>query len=90
MLLIDKTFVEVDDLGTVTVITDYIEKHIDRTLEMPLVDVKSVQDRKFKVVVDGVNSTGGIAIPALLEKMGVEVVELYCEPNGHSLTILNL
>ena len=79
----DFSFAEVDDLGTVTVITDYIEKHVDRTLEMPLVDVKSVQDRKFKVVVDGVNSTGGIAIPALLEKMGVEVVELYCEPNGH-------
>ena len=79
----DFSFAEVDDLGTVTVITDYIEKHIDRTLEMPLVDIKSVQDRKFKVVVDGVNSTGGIAIPALLEKMGVEVVELYCEPNGH-------
>ncbi len=38
---------------------------------------------KFKVVVDGVNSTGGIAIPLLLERLGVEPVKLFCEPNGH-------
>jgi phosphomannomutase len=48
----------------------------------PLVDVEAVKAAKFKVVVDGVNSSGGI-IPKLLELMGVEVVKLYCEPNGH-------
>src|SRR5690606_38660792 len=77
------SFAEVDDLGTITVKNNYIDIHIDRVLQIPLVDVESVRRKKFKVVVDGVNSTGGVAIPALLKKMGVEVVELYCEPNGH-------
>lgn len=76
-------FAEVDDLGTVVEITDYIDRHIDRVLEMPLVNIDAIKAKKFKVAVDGVNSTGGIAIPALLEKLGVETVELYCEPNGH-------
>ena len=52
-------------------------------LDLPLVNVKAIEKAKFKVVVDGVNSTGGIAIPLLLERLGVEVVKLYCEPNGH-------
>jgi len=77
------SFAEVDDLGTITVKNNYIDIHIDRVLQIPLVDIESVRRKKFKVVVDGVNSTGGVAIPALLKKMGVEVVELYCEPNGH-------
>lgn len=76
-------FAQVDDLGTVVEITDYIDRHIDRVLEMPLVNIDAIKAKKFKVAVDGVNSTGGIAIPALLEKLGVETVELYCEPNGH-------
>ena len=79
----DFNFADVDSLGKIEVITDYIEKHIDRVLEMPLVDVESVKSKKFKVVVDGVNSTGGIAIPSLLKRLGVEVVELYCTPDGH-------
>lgn len=79
----DFNFAEVDDIGNVITIKDYIDRHIDRVLEMPLVDLESVKNKKFKVVVDGVNSTGGIAIPNLLRKMGVDVVELYCEPNGH-------
>jgi phosphomannomutase len=57
--------------------------HIDEVLQLPLVDAEAVAQRKFKVVVDGVNSSGGIIIPNLLEQMGVEVVKLYCEPNGH-------
>jgi phosphomannomutase len=52
-------------------------------LKLPLVDADAVAKRKFKVVVDGVNSSGGIVIPNLLEQMGVEVVKLYCDPNGH-------
>lgn len=76
-------FSEVDDLGTITPITDYMDKHIDEVLNLNLVDVAAVKAKKFKVVVDGVNSSGGIVIPDLLEKMGVEVVKLYCEPNGH-------
>lgn len=76
-------FSDVDSLGTITEINDYMDRHITEVLNLKLVDVNAVKQRKFKVVVDGVNSSGGIVIPALLEKMGVEVVELYCEPNGH-------
>jgi phosphomannomutase len=57
--------------------------HIDEVLNLPLVDIAAVKAAKFKVVVDAVNSSGGIIIPRLLELMGVEVVKLYCEPNGH-------
>lgn len=48
-----------------------------------MVDAEAVRAKKFKVVLDAVNSTGGISIPPLLEKLGCEVIELYCEPNGH-------
>lgn len=76
-------FAEVDDLGTISRNDAYIDIHIDEVLNLPLVDVEVIKAAKFKVVVDGVNSTGGIAIPKLLEELGVEVVKLYCEPNGH-------
>lgn len=76
-------FSEVDDLGEITVNDAYMDIHIDEVLELPLVDAEAVAQRKFKVVVDGVNSSGGIIIPKLLEQMGVEVVKLYCTPDGH-------
>jgi phosphomannomutase len=79
----DFNFAEVDDLGKITPIDNYIDRHIEEVLKLKLVDVEVVKNAGFKVVVDAVNSTGGIAIPALLKKFGVEVVELYCEPNGH-------
>jgi phosphomannomutase len=76
-------FIDVDHLGTITENDAYMDIHIDEVLNLPLVDVEAVKAAKFKVVVDGVNSSGGIIIPKLLELMGVEVVKLYCEPNGH-------
>jgi len=76
-------FAEVDDLGQVTEIKDFIRKHVDHVLNLELVDVTAIKELKIKVVVDGVNSSGGIAIPALLEALGVEVVKLYCDPTGH-------
>lgn len=76
-------FSEVDDLGEITENDAYMDIHIDEVLNLPLVDVAAVKAAHFKVVVDGVNSSGGIIIPKLLELMGVEVVKLYCEPNGH-------
>jgi phosphomannomutase len=79
----DFNFVEVDDLGTITKNDSYIDIHIDEVLELSLVDADAIREKKFKVVVDGVNSTGGIAIPKLLEELGVEVVKLYCDPTGH-------
>ena len=76
-------FSEVDHLGTISENDAYMDIHVDEVLNLPLVDADSVAKRKYKVVVDAVNSSGGIIIPKLLEQMGVEVVKLYCEPNGH-------
>jgi phosphomannomutase len=79
----DFDFSSVDELGTITTNDAYMDIHIDEVLNLPLVDITAVKAAKFKVVVDAVNSSGGIIIPRLLELMGVEVVKLYCEPNGH-------
>ena len=75
-------FSEVDELGKFRKKQNYINKHIKEVLNLELVDVEAIKKAKFKVVVDAVNSTGGITIPVLLKKLGVECVELYCEPNG--------
>lgn len=75
-------FSEVDDLGVYKKKKDFMNKHIDEVLKLDLVDVEAIKNARFKVVVDGVNSTGGIVIPQLLKKLDVECVELYCEPNG--------
>ena len=79
----DFTFAEVDDLGTYTKDNTYLQKHIQEVLNLELVDVDVIKAANFKVVVDGVNSTGGVFIPALLKELNVECVELYCTPNGH-------
>jgi len=79
----DFNYATVDDLGTVTVITNYIDRHVQEVLNMPVTKLSAIKAAGFKAVVDGVNSTGGIAVPALLKALGVEVVELYCEPTGH-------
>ncbi|WP_152285556.1 phosphoglucosamine mutase [Flavicella marina] len=75
-------YAEVDDLGAYTKDRSYVQKHIDAVLDLNLVDVEAVKKANFKVVLDAVNSTGGIFIPALLERLGVECVKLYCDPNG--------
>lgn len=79
----DFDFADVDSLGSISYKNDYIEKHIQEVLNLNLVDLEAIKNANFKVVVDGVNSTGGIAIPALLKALHVECIELYCEPNGH-------
>lgn len=78
----DFEYAEVDDLGTYTTREDGFDIHIQKILDLPMVDAEAIKAKKFKVVLDAVNSTGGISIPPLLEKLGVEVVKLYCEPNG--------
>jgi len=76
------SFAGVDDLGSITR-KDYTKYHIDKVLELPLVDVQAIREKQFKVTVDCVNSVGGIVIPQLLRALGVtDIVELYCEPNG--------
>lgn len=79
----DFNFSEVDHLGEINKNDSYIDIHIDEVLNLSLVDADTIKKAKFKVVVDGVNSTGGIAIPELLNELGVEVVKLYCNPTGH-------
>ncbi|MFT4698767.1 MAG: phosphomannomutase [Flavobacteriaceae bacterium] len=79
----DITFADVDSLGKITKNNAYIDLHIEEILNLPLVNVQAIKEAKFKVVVDGVNSTGGIAVPLLLEALGVHPVKLFCEPTGH-------
>lgn len=79
----DFEFAEVDDLGKYETRDDAFDIHIQKILDLPMVDAEVIKEKKFKVVLDAVNSTGGISIPPLLEKLGCEVVKLYCEPNGH-------
>ncbi len=79
----DFDFATVDKLGKYVKDDSFIEYHISKILELPLVDVDAIKKAKFKIAIDCVNSTGGLAIPALLEKLGVKSVEkLYCEPTG--------
>lgn len=80
----DFIFAEVKKLGGYTQIDDYIDRHIQHVLDLALVDVEAIRARNFRIVVDAVNSTGGIAIPRLLRALGVtEIEEMYCTPDGH-------
>ncbi|WP_299709072.1 phosphoglucosamine mutase [uncultured Pontibacter sp.] len=77
-------FAEVTALGNYTTDDTYFKKHIDAILALPLVDVEAIKAKDFSVAIDCVNSTGGIAIPMLLEALGVNKIEkLFCEPDGH-------
>ena len=76
-------YAPVENIGQVTHLPGYDQKHIDRILELELVNPEIIERAGLKVVVDCVNSVGGLILPALLKQLGVaEVVELYCEPNG--------
>jgi phosphomannomutase len=80
----DFTFAEVKKLGKYTPLEDYIDRHVEHVLGLSLVDKEAIAARKFKVVIDCVNSTGGIALPKLLRALGVEEIEeMYCTPDGH-------
>jgi phosphomannomutase len=76
-------FASVDELGSVSHDDSYLEKHVEAVLNLDLVNPETIRKKRFKIVVDGVNSSGGLAIPGLLKALGAEVVELYCEPTGH-------
>ena len=75
-------FSKVDELGTSIKLKNSINQHIKYVLNLELVKTKKIKSKKLKIVVDAVNSTGGIIIPKLLKKLNIDVVELYCEPNG--------
>ena len=78
----DYSYPEIDGIGRVLRRESFNEEHIRRVLALPLVDVQTVRRRGFRVVVDAVNSVGGIVIPKLLRELGCEVIELNCEPTG--------
>ncbi|MET3113719.1 phosphomannomutase [Pedobacter sp. CG_S7] len=80
----DFSFADVNQLGKVVNDDSYLQKHIDIILALPLVDVELIRKANFKIVIDCVNSTGGIFIPALLKALGVKIIhELYCTPDGN-------
>ncbi len=77
-------FVGLSKLGRVIKDDSFLQKHIDMICQLPLVDVEAIRHRNFKLIIDAVNSTGGIAVPMLLESLGVlQVEKLFCEPDGH-------
>nr|MBK9651398.1 phosphoglucosamine mutase [Bacteroidota bacterium] len=77
-------YAEVTKLGKYEEDNGAIEKHIACILELPMVDVEAIRSKNFRIVVDAVNSVGGIAVPMLLKSLGVEdIIELYCEPTGN-------
>jgi phosphomannomutase len=79
----DLTFADVDELGKVTFDDSYLQKHIDKVLALPLVDVDIIKKAKFKIAIDCVNSSGGIFLPPLLKALGVETIyEIHCTPDG--------
>ena len=80
---VDFEFPQIDNIGKVVLREDFNNQHIQSVLSLPLVDVAAVRAKGFKVVVDAVNSVGGVVIPQLLRELGCEVVELNCEPTGY-------
>ncbi len=73
----------IEQIGSLKMTTDINPIHIEKVLSLPTVDVEAVKSRGFRVVVDAVNSVGGVVIPALLRELGCEVIEINCEPTGH-------
>lgn len=79
----DFEYNEIDSLGSYQLESGYIDWHIEEILKLPLVDIAAIRKKNFTVVVDAVNSSGGIAVPQLLKKLGVSnVIEIYCDPTG--------
>ncbi|WP_294209528.1 phosphoglucosamine mutase [uncultured Chryseobacterium sp.] len=78
----DFNYAEIDDLGKYETRNDAFDIHIRQILNLPMVDAEAIRAKKFKIVLDAVNSTGGIAIPMLLDQLGCETVLLYCDPTG--------
>ena len=80
----DFNFAEVDDLGSVTNDDSYLKKHIDAILNLKIINLEAIKAADFSIVVDAVNSTGGIFVPAMLDALGVKkITKLYCDPTGH-------
>lgn len=77
----DFSFSEVESLGRISE-HDYTDEHLDSVMALEAVDVEAIKKAGFKIVLDAINSVGGIVMPKLLERLGVECIKLNCEPNG--------
>ena len=77
------TYANVEQTGTTTQDDRWLGKHVDHVLDLELVDPEAIRRAGLKVAVDAVNSSGGVAVPMLLDALGVEVVPVHCEPTGH-------
>ena len=76
-------FADVNHLGKISERTDLLKLHINKILKLPYVDVKAIKAKKFTVALDAINSSGGIAVPMLLDALGVtEIIKIHCEPDG--------
>lgn len=76
-------YASIEKIGSIKQDHTWLDKHIEMILALPLVDVKAIKSKNYKIVVDAVNSTGGIAVPKLLKALGVkEIIEMYCTPDG--------
>jgi phosphomannomutase len=79
----DFSYADVNSLGKISHRDDLLKLHIDKILKLPYVDIKAIKAKKFTIVVDAINSSGGFVVPMLLEALGVsEIVKIHCEPNG--------
>tara|TARA_R110000868_G_scaffold156599_1_gene383535 strand:+ start:12639 stop:13367 length:729 start_codon:yes stop_codon:yes gene_type:complete len=79
----DYQYVDIDNIGSYTINSDYFTYHINAIKALSLINTETIAKRKFKVAIDAVNSTGGIAVPLLLNSLGVADIELInCEPTG--------
>ncbi len=77
-------YADINNIGKITQNNHYLDRHIEEILKLPLVDVEAIKSKNFKIAVDGVNSTGSIAVPLLLRKLGVETIfEINNEANGN-------
>lgn len=75
-------FSEINDLGTISKTKDSMKKHIDSILNLDIVNTDLIKKTNLKVVVDGVNSSGGIIVPMLLNELGIDYSTIYCDPSG--------
>ncbi len=80
---IELKFLEVEKLGNIKFKEGFFKKHIDAILNIPFLNTEKIKSKKYKVVLDGINSTGGVAIPYLLEKLNIECVKINCIPDGN-------
>jgi len=77
------SFAGVDGLGTIE-IADYTDYHIQKVLDLKLVDTQAIRAANFCIAIDAVNSVGGVVVPKLLKALGVKtVVEINCDPTGN-------